>query len=320
MTTFGGLNTALAAFAAGVLIAYLSLYPALFAVIQARLVARDGDAGAAARRPPSGSRREMGRTYVLDGFPWELLGYSQATVLPIAQIASVVGVYGLSALVALVSAAAAYAAIERSSPAVARRGGRRGGVLGTALWGTRGWRVAPCDHPASPVRVAVLQGNIPQDQKWDPAMRGAIMQRYIDMTREAIGRNAQFILWPESATPLPYERDLAGGDAIRRLARQANVTLLIGSDQIEPVKPVRAGTPPAERYYNAAYLVQPDGATAAVYRKIHLVPFGEYVPFSRLLYFVGPLVEAVCRFHAGHRGRAAARATVTWPAPRSATR
>jgi apolipoprotein N-acyltransferase len=130
-------------------------------------------------------------------------------------------------------------------------------------------------------------------------MRDAIMQRYIDMTREAIGRNAQFILWPESATPLPYETDVARGEAIRRLARQAGVTILVGSDQIEPVRPAATGKPPAPRLYNAAYLIQPDGATAAVYRKIHLVPFGEYVPFSRLLFFVGPLVEAVSDFSPG---------------------
>jgi apolipoprotein N-acyltransferase len=146
--------------------------------------------------------------------------------------------------------------------------------------------------------VAVLQGNILQDQKWDPAFRGPIMQRYISMTREAIARGAQFILWPESATPLPYEQDVALGDAVRRLAREANVTMLLGSDQVEPVKPV-AQEKPSERLYNAAYLVQPDGTTAAIYRKIHLVPFGEYVPFSRLLYFVGPLVEAVSPFSPG---------------------
>jgi apolipoprotein N-acyltransferase len=92
---------------------------------------------------------------------------------------------------------------------------------------------------------------------------------------------------------------VAGGETIRRLAREGNVTLLIGSDQIEPVKPAEPGAEAVERYYNAAYLVQPTGATAAIYRKIHLVPFGEYVPFSRLLYFVGPLVEAVSAFTPG---------------------
>lgn len=298
MTTFGGLNTALAAFAAGVLIAYLSLYPALFALIQAHLLRALGKT-ALLLSPAVWVATEMGRTYVLDGFPWELLGYSQTAVLPIAQIASVIGVYGLSALVALVSAAAAYAAVERSS--------RRWQValivavvlFGTAVWGTMRLARGTLRSSGVPVRVAVLQGNIAQDQKWDPAMRGPIMQRYIDMTREAIGRNAQFILWPESATPLPYERDLAGGEAIRRLAREANVTLLIGSDQIEPVKPAAPGQPASERFYNSAYLIQPDGTTAAIYRKIHLVPFGEYVPFSRVLYFVGPLVEAVSAFTPG---------------------
>ena len=298
MTTFGGLNTALAVFAASVLIAYLSLYPALFALMQARLVRTLGRR-AVLFAPAIWVATEMGRTYVLDGFPWELLGYSQATVLPIAQLASVVGVYGLSALVALVSAAAAYAALDRSS-----RRWRVAGVvavvlLGSAVWGTARMARGTLRSSGVAVRVAVLQGNILQDQKWDPAMRDAIMERYVGMTREAIGRDAQFILWPESATPLPYEQDLARGEAIRRLARQANVTLLIGSDQVEPVKPVAGAKLPSERFYNAAYLIQPDGATAAVYRKIHLVPFGEYVPFSRLLYFVGPLVEAVSDFAPG---------------------
>ena len=297
MTTFGGLGTPVAVFAAAMLIAYLSLYPALFALVQARAVRAFGRR-ALLLAPAFWIASEMGRTYVLDGFPWELLGYSQASVLPIAQIASIVGVYGLSGLVALVSAAAAYAAVERSS----RRWHAAIAVglvlIGIAGWGT--WRMArsPLRSAGSPVRVAVLQGNILQDQKWDPAFRDPIMQRYINMTREAIARNAQFILWPESATPLPYEQDLARGEAIRRLAREANVTILVGTDQVEPVKPV-AQEKPSERLYNAAYLIQPDGATAAIYRKIHLVPFGEYVPFSRLLYFVGPIVEAVSAFTPG---------------------
>ena len=114
MTTFGGLSTPLAAFAAAVLVAYLSLFPAAFAAIQARLAAVFGTVALLAA-PATWAATEMGRTYVLDGFPWELLGYSQSTVLPIAQVASVVGVYGLSAFVTLVAAAAAFAALDRSS-------------------------------------------------------------------------------------------------------------------------------------------------------------------------------------------------------------
>jgi apolipoprotein N-acyltransferase len=295
MTTFGGLSTPLAVFAAALLIAYLSLFPAAFAVIQARLLRAFGTSWLLFA-PLVWVATEMGRTYVLDGFPWELLGYSQVTVLPIAQIASVVGVYGLSALVALISAAAAFAAVDRSPRRWRVAAGVAVVVVGTGLWGAMRIRNSALTRAGSPIRVAVLQGNIPIDEKWDPRMRGPILDRYIGMTREAIGRNAQFVLWPESSTPLPYEEDVAGGDAIRRLARQAKITLLIGSDQVEPVKPVPLQKPPPPRSYNAAYLIQPDGSTGAIYRKIHLVPFGEYVPFGRLLSFVGPLVAAVADF------------------------
>ena len=298
MTTFGGLSTAVATFAAGVLIAYLSLFPAAFAVIQSRLVASFGRRALLAA-PAIWVATEMGRTYVLDGFPWELLGYSQATVLPIAQIASVVGVYGLSGLVALVSATAAYATLERSARRWRASAAVAALVILVGLWGTMRVRGGALLSGGTPIRVAVLQGNILQDQKWQPGLRDAIMQRYIEMTREAIGRNAQFILWPESATPEPYEADLARGEQIRRLAREGKITLLIGSDQVEPVRPLAPGQPAQSHLYNAAYLIQPDGSTAAIYRKIHLVPFGEYVPFSKLLYFVGPLVEAVSDFVPG---------------------
>jgi apolipoprotein N-acyltransferase len=298
MTTFGGLSTPLATVAAALLIAYLSIFPAAFAAIQSQIMRAFGRRWLLAA-PAVWIASEMGRTYVLDGFPWELLGYSQATVLPIAQIASVVGVYGLSGLVALVSAAAAYVAIDRSITRWRVAAVVAAIVLGIGVWGTMRVARGTLRSSGSAIRVAVLQGNILQDQKWDPAMRDAIMRRYIEMTREAIGRNARFILWPESATPLPYEEDVARGEAIRRLAREGDVTILIGSDQVEPVKPVAQGQPPSSRIYNAAYLIKPDGSTAAIYRKIHLVPFGEYVPFSRLLYFVGPLVEAVSDFSPG---------------------
>jgi apolipoprotein N-acyltransferase len=298
MTTFGGLSTPAAAFAAGVLVAYLSLFPGAFAWTHARLARRFGPA-AVLFAPAVWVATEMGRTYILDGFPWELLGYSQAGVLPIVQVASVVGVYGLSALIALVSAAAAYAALERGA-----RRWRPLAIVGALIvvcgvWGAARIRTQTLVKTGPSIKVAVLQGNIPEDQKWDASTRNAIMERYLEMTREAIGRGARFVLWPESATPLPYEQDPAGGEAIRRLAREGHITLLVGSDQVEPAGPPVGGQPPAARFYNAAYLIAPTGATAAVYRKIHLVPFGEYVPFKSLLFFVKPLVEAVSDFTPG---------------------
>jgi apolipoprotein N-acyltransferase len=111
------------------------------------------------------------------------------------------------------------------------------------------------------------------------------------MTRQAIGRGAQVVLWPESSTPFYFEEDRAGADQVRRLAREARVPILLGSDQIE------RGSPP--KYYNSAFLVGADGSSGGVYRKMHLVPFGEYVPLKRLLFFAAPLVEAVSDFSEG---------------------
>lgn len=294
MTTFGGLATPLAVFAAALLVAYLALFPAFFSALLARSVRTFGAAGMLLAAP-LWMTTELGRQYVWDGFPWTLLGYSQVTVLPIAQLASVVGVYGLSGLLALAASAVAFALVSRT---------RRRWVplliivamaAAIGVWGAARMRRGDLLSSGEAVRVAVLQGNVAQEDKWNPALADAITDRYIAMTRQALAQGATFIMWPESSTPFYFERDLLRGGAIRRLAREGNATLLIGSDQVEPVKAV-PGEPnpkPKERYYNAAFLVKPDGTIGAVYRKIHLVPFGEYVPAKRIFFFVGPIVDAL---------------------------
>src|SRR5207247_10322581 len=110
-------------------------------------------------------------------------------------------------------------------------------------------------------------------------------------TREAIRDGAEVVLWPESSTPFYFEEDRTAADAVRSLARQAKVPILLGSDQMERGVPTR--------YFNSAFLVREDGTAAGIYRKMHLVPFGEYVPLKRLFFFAAPLVEAVSDFSAG---------------------
>jgi len=299
MTTFGGLPTAVALFAAAALVAYLSLFPAAFAVIVARLRSTGSLALALWCAPAAWVASELGRQYVWDGFPWALLGYSQVTLLPVAQLASVTGVYGLSGLLALTSTAAAFAAIGKGRERWLALAGAVGVVVVISVWGAVRMAGEALTHAGTAVRVAVLQGNIAQDDKWDPALRDAIIGRYIAQTRDAIGRGATFILWPESSLPVYFEDDTLRGTVIRKLAQDAGVTLLVGSDQLE--RPTR-GAPidsPDNRLYNAAFLVKPDGTVGAVYRKQQLVPFGEYVPLQRLLFFVGPIVESVSNFTPG---------------------
>ena len=298
MTTFGGLSTPLAALAAALLVAYLALFPAAFAVIVARFVRSLGPSGILLAAP-AWVTTELGRQYVWDGFPWELLGYSQVAVLPIAQLASVLGVYGVSALLVLTSAAVAFAMIDATRRRWFVLGAAGAAVIATAWWGSARLARNELVSSGQPLRVAVLQGNILQEDKWNPALRDAITERYLAMTRQALAADARFVLWPESSTPFYFERDIVRGGTVRRLAREGQATILLGSDQIEPVKPAAPGQAAEERYYNAAFLVTPQGDVGAVYRKMHLVPFGEYVPLKTVLFFVGPIVEAVSDFAPG---------------------
>jgi apolipoprotein N-acyltransferase len=142
------------------------------------------------------------------------------------------------------------------------------------------------------VTVGLIQGNVDQSDKWDQRRAAGIFRDYLAMTRKAIGEGAQVVLWPESSIPFYFEEDRPAAEEVRTLAREAKVPLLVGSDQID------RSTPPT-RYYNSAFLVRPDGSTGAVYRKMHLVPFGEYVPMKRVLFFAKHLVEAVSDFSPG---------------------
>jgi apolipoprotein N-acyltransferase len=142
----------------------------------------------------------------------------------------------------------------------------------------------------TPVRIALIQGNVAQGQKWDAAFADQIFQRYLALSRNGVAQGATLIVWPESATPFLYEEHPAA-EAMRLLARETGVRLFVGSDQIE-----RGATP---RYYNSAFLIDPAGRTTGVYRKMQLVPFGEYVPLQSILSFAGPLVEQVGGFAPG---------------------
>jgi apolipoprotein N-acyltransferase len=291
MAVYGGIPVALAAVLNEALIAYMALFPALFAVMTRQGLAAFGPPALMAA-PLVWVATELGRTHVMSGFPWVLLGYSQAEVLPIAQLASLFGVYGVSALVAGVSAVGAHAVVAdrhrlRPAAVVACL------ILGVGVWGSRRVAGAEWTREGEAVRVGLVQGNVDQGEKWDPARAASIFQNHVSMTRQAIGRGAQLVLWPESSTPFRFEERAGHGETeqLRSLARQARVPILIGSDEAESGSPTK--------YYNSAFLIRDDGSTAGVYRKMHLVPWGEYVPFKRLLFFVAPLVEAVSDFSPG---------------------
>jgi len=291
MAVYGGLQTWVAVLINGALIAYLALFPALFALFTRRIVMAYGRPALLAA-PIVWVATELGRSYVTS-FPWELLGYSQVTVLPVAQLASLFGVYGLSMLVAGVSAALAFAAAgPRQGPVrYMPAAGALMIVLAIAVWGSRRVAASEWTRAGEPIRIGMIQGNVDQAQKWDVKRASAIFQDYVNMTRQAIREGAQLVLWPESSTPFLFEEDLPAAAVVRTLAQQARVPIVFGSDQIERGRP--------DRFFNSAFLVRADGTTGGVYRKMHLVPFGEYVPFQRLLFFAAPLTEQAGTFSPG---------------------
>lgn len=288
--TFGGLPLPVAVFVTGLLVLYMATYVALASAASAIFIRRFGFVGLLLS-PATWVAAEYTRGFLFGGFPWIPLGNTMVTMLPLVQLASVVGVYGLSAFVALINVGFAVTALATGRRRVLAIAATLVMLLSASVWG--GQRMATNRlTQGAPIQVGLIQGNIAQVDKWNPARADMIVDRYVQLTRQAIANGAQFVLWPESATPFIFQDD-PGADLIRSMVRQTATPLLFGSDEVE------RGTP--NRFYNSAYMLDTAGSTAAVYRKIHLVPFGEYVPFQRALFFVAPLVEAVSAFTAGER-------------------
>ena len=293
MAVYGGLNS-VGAYALMVgLSLHLSLFISLFAWLLARSVRRFGMTGVWLA-PWLWVASEWLRAWLGWNFPWVLLGTSQTSVVPVVQLASVTGVYGLSALLALVSTAAAVVALG------GRREDRRGLIVVAAILvvviAGGAWRVnrAALLSEGQPARIGLVQGNIPQETKSNLAFRDSILDRYVALSRQAIASGAELVIWPEASTPFYFERDDVLAAPIRRLAMQSKVPFVIGTDELEP-----ATKDHPERAYNTAVVVGSDGRSRGTYRKVRLVPFGEYVPYRKLLFFVAPLVEGIGDFTPG---------------------
>lgn len=219
---------------------------------------------------------EFLRTYLLSGFPWNLLAYSQHENLALIQVAAVTGVYGVSFVVLAVNAALARVVQVRGSWIQVAP------PLGTAAlcWALAvgaGWLQAPTPDPKDTIRVALVQGNIEQGVKWDPTWQQKTLDTYRHLTLEAARKRPGLIVWPETAVPFFLREDPRRGE-VEAMAREAGTYLLVGTPDRD------AGSP-----RNAALLLGPDGRILGRYDKQHLVPFGEYIPLRRLLFFANVL-------------------------------
>ncbi|MDJ1158752.1 apolipoprotein N-acyltransferase [Chelatococcus sp. SYSU_G07232] len=243
------------------------------------------------------------RGHVLTGFPWNSFGMAFGQHPLMAQAASVVGLYGLTLAAVAICAAPATLGTEEgrarwTAPLLALLA-----LIGLAGYGL--WRI-----PQGPtatvvgVKLRIMQPNLPQDAKFRPDNKDGIMQRYLTLSDRATSPqsngvgDATHLIWPESAFPFLLARDPAALAQIAALL-PTGTTLITGA--------ARADTPlPGEtayRFYNSIYVIRDDGTIIGTYDKVHLVPFGEYLPLGALLQRLGlrQFVHVPGGFEAGTR-------------------
>jgi apolipoprotein N-acyltransferase len=242
------------------------------------------------------------RGHILTGFPWDLPGEVWRAGSAPSQGAALLGAYGMSFLTLAIGAA----------PGIWRKGAGRGTWLALAaaalslflLWGGGAWRLATAPAPpAHPLRLRIVQANIPQSEKWTPQALRSIIERHVNLTAQPYaGRPADVVLWPEAAIPDAIEDFLAPGTWSREAITEAlspGQLLLLGAVRID-------GTGPTPRYYNSLVALRRTGADLepiGVYDKHHLVPFGEYMPFDKFASAIGfkTLVHVSDGFSSGPR-------------------
>jgi apolipoprotein N-acyltransferase len=294
MRQFGGLSAAEALLALFLFCCYLGLYHGLFGLLVS-LLARNRPARdlrlPLALAPFLWVAVELARTRIT-GFPWNLLGIAQVDNGPLTRIAASTGVYGISFEIALVNVALAAAFL------VPRE--KRGAMLAAALAAAavlQAGRLIDAP-PARADRTALLvQQNIPVSANWTSVYFQQTLVDLTDLTVASVAqqppRTVDLVVWPESPAPF-FTNDSRFRDTLSKMARNTKSWTIVGSIGNDAPHPTE-DTP----LRNSAALVSPTGDWTARYDKIHLVPFGEYLPYPSLFSFAGGLTQEVGRFQSG---------------------
>jgi apolipoprotein N-acyltransferase len=291
---FANVPTALAVLPMLLLAAIMGIYTAV-ALWSGEFIARRLQIPGLLTIPIAWTGLEWVRSYFPIGFPWNLLGYTAYRNIELIQFAEFTGVYGVSALIMFFNVVA-YAII---SQAYSRRLQSIGLATVTAMMAFAlifgSWRVhqLSASTPRGSLKVAMVQGDIPQSLKWDPKFLATSFDIYRVQTEAAAQSGADLILWPEAAAafffqpqdryPARFADDAAYRQRLLDLAARTGDPILFGAPALG-VENDRIG------FYNRAYLVSGKGRVDAWYDKVQLVPFGEYVPLRDLL---GGLVNRV---------------------------
>jgi len=213
------------------------------------------------------------RGWVFSGFGWNGLGVALHDNWPLIQIAELTGVAGLSFLIAFVNViilTTAYRLVVEARTRVMRPHFdftfTMAAIVGVLVFGFRATQVPSA---AKPLRVTAVQSNVPQNQKFDPQFTRRIFDQFRRLSEIALRSNPppELLVWPESSMPGPVLEDQESYKFVTDLAADADADFLLGTIDED-----------GGDVYNAAILLSEGGERVQIYRKVHLVPFGEFVP------------------------------------------
>jgi len=281
------------------LAAYLSLFYGFFSLVFAKL-SLCFPRGCFWLSPLLWVGAEYLRAHLLTGFPWCLLGYSLVDCLNLAQLATITGIYGISFAIILINGLVADLLLTWSKTALFRL------VVSSLILGgislVLSMRTTLSPPGRQPVRI--VQTHISPEQDWREESRSALLN---ELARLSYGSNdhrsvedtdpLRILLWPETPAPFYYNNDIEFRRWMENLARTSRAYVLFGFVDL------RSSGTPQNRHdpYNSVGLLSPEGHFISQYDKIHLVPFGEYIPYSRVFFFVDKISTEAGNFRSGQR-------------------
>ena len=297
MVNFGSMPLPLSWLVLSLLAAYLSAYISIFCFLLQPII-RNNPVYLFLMAPLAWTSLEYARSsYPELGFSWLGLGYSQVDSLAVIQIAEFTGVYGVSAWIVLVNAGLFI--LMRSFYGDESLTKLRLPVASVLLLISSiflGYGFYDLSRSSSEenqkVNVALIQGNIAQHLKWDRSYRDQVMNIYKRLTEDATKSRPDLIVWPEAVTPFYFSLDMLRSQQVVDIVKNSGSPLLLGS----PFLVNEEGKP---KLVNSSFFLSKEGEIIDRYDKIHLVPFGEFVPFEDLLWFVNKMATGVSDFRRG---------------------
>ncbi|MFN2441415.1 MAG: apolipoprotein N-acyltransferase, partial [Thermoanaerobaculia bacterium] len=290
MVKYGGLPTWIGISLYVLMSAYLATYGGLFALIVYR-IRRAHPVAIWFVVPAAWVAVEFLRTYIFTGFPWHLIATALIDTPPLIILARVIGPYGVGFLTLFPAAALGWILATNARPRLKATAAIASAVL------LLGWLAAGAImlrsrdlRSGAPFTLALLQPNITQTMRWDPQSTLTLYEKMMRMSVRTAEQGARTIVWPESTVPLTFLANDFYRDGVALVSERWGADVILGSVAEDPED--------MSRLWNAAYLVS-GGEVKGRYDKIRLVPFGEYVPLRKVIFFAEKLVRAVGEFQFG---------------------